>query len=124
MNQKNFKAGVTHPIAVIVHSTVKQNVLRVIVRENQADGERWGSADCHHIFSVRYSYTTDNRGSIPFCIALIDFDSEHPLIYPHFDHEYVYFSTNFNTSQLQSSCMLQHDFFVSHSMTLLQTNAY
>ena len=40
--------------------------LRVIVRENQADDERWGSADSHHIFAVRYPYPTYNHGNIIF----------------------------------------------------------
>ena len=98
--------------------------LRVIVRENQADDERWGSADSHHIFAVRYPYPTDYQGSILFSIALIGFEYDYPLIYPHFDHEYDYFLTNFNTSQLQSGCMLKPNFLVSYNMTLIQTNAY
>ena len=52
--------------------------LRVIVRENQADDERWGSADSDHIFAVRYPYPTDNQGNILFSIALIGFEYDHP----------------------------------------------
>ena len=54
------------------------NVLRVVVRENQAGDERWGLADSHHIFAVRYPYPTDNRGNILFSIALFGFEYDHP----------------------------------------------
>ena len=53
--------------------------LRVIVRENQADDERWGSADSDHSFAVRYPYPTDNQNNILFLIALIGFEYDHPL---------------------------------------------
>ena len=53
-------------------------VLRVVVRENQAGDERWGLADSHHIFAVRYPYPTDNRDNILFTIALFGFEYDHP----------------------------------------------
>ena len=58
--------------------------LRVIVRENQADDERWGSADSHHIFAVRYPYPIDSQGNILFSIALIGFEYDHPPDLPPF----------------------------------------
>ena len=56
----------------------------MIVRENQADDERWGSADSHHIFAVRYPYPTDTQGNIIFSIALIGFEYDHPPDLPPF----------------------------------------
>ena len=66
---------------VFLSSWYNWYILRVIVRENQAileNLERWGSADSHHIFAVRYPYPTDNRGNILFSIALFGFEYDHP----------------------------------------------